>query len=147
MTAVRFIELDEDRRIASGLGQCAFYGPGAMWLCPWYHDPAAPEAAAERDKVLADYAAGKKHFLSVHYWRDHALSRPAIFVLCPDGSGWCPDQGSSNGTGWTTTGEPAKLTAHPSIVVSGYHGFLKDGVFTPDLEGRQALAWTPPALG
>ena len=42
-----------------------------------------------------------------------------------------------DGAGWTITGEPPHLTAHPSInVIGAYHGWLKDGVLSDDCEGR-----------
>lgn len=77
------------------------------------------------------------HMLSIHYWRDWALIRPPLMVICPGGGHWCPDQKSSNGDGWTVTGEAPAITAHPSIWVNQgrgapreYHGWLKDGVFS-----------------
>lgn len=104
--------------------------PGATWLCPWYHDP-------ERDGCT-----NYPYFLSQHYRKDWADKRPPIAVVCPNGSTWVIDQKSSNGTGWVVTGEHNCLTVSPSIDIKGhagqkdYHGYLRDGVFTPDLEGR-----------
>ncbi len=98
--------------------------PGAMWLCPWYCSPAD------------DQSEPIPHFLSIHYRNDWKGKRAPIAVRCPSGSLWVVDQNSSNGTGWVVTGEAPNITASPSIVVPGYHGFLKDGVFTDDLEGR-----------
>lgn len=60
-----------------------------------------------------------------------------LIVRCParpDGTGvcdWMVDGPSTNGDGWTRTGTPPKVTAHPSIFVhapSGFHGWLRDGV-------------------
>lgn len=114
---------------------------GSMWLCPWYHDPSNPEHLERIAPAIAALERGDPNrFLSIHYWRDWARIRPPIMVICPGGGHWCPDQGSSNGTGWTVTGEAPLITASPSIWVSQgqgppreYHGFLQNGVFTPPL--------------
>lgn len=122
----------EERRAAAGIDFTRWYGPGAMWLCPWYYDPANPEEHI-------------KGFLSQHYLSDWATLRPPLMVICPDGSHWCPDQKSSNGTGWAVAGEAPNITCTPSIVVKGYHGFLRGGVFTADLDAnREPMEWTPP---
>ena len=126
----------------------AYFPPGTMWFCPWYHDPAAEGAQAKVEEMLARmaghetqhprHAEGYRWHLSIHYWRDHALRRPPIEVVCPGGGHWCPDQISTNGSGWTVTGEAPNITCSPSIWVSQgegppreYHGFLQGGVFTP----------------
>lgn len=57
--------------------------------------------------------------------------RLPISVVCPDGRIWCVDSCSVDGKGWIVEGEVPKITCSPSIVTSGYHGFLKEGVFTP----------------
>jgi hypothetical protein len=54
-------------------------------------------------------------------------------VLTPNGKEWCVDAKSSNGDGWVVTGDPPKITCYPSIVVPDYHGFLREGVFTPNM--------------
>lgn len=101
--------------------------PGMMWLAPWYWDPAKGDENRMR--------RGGAH-LSPHYWRDHAGTRPPIVVCCPNGREWMVDAKSTNGDGWKVTGEPPTITCAPSIAVPGYHGFLRDGVFTEDVEGR-----------
>jgi len=103
--------------------------PGMAWFQPWYWDPAG--------KTESDLGPGEaRGFLSVHYWRAWALKRPPICVVCPNGEWWEIDRKSSNGTGWIVTGELPDITCTPSIVVKGYHGFLRNGEFTADLEGR-----------
>lgn len=120
-----------------------FWLPGMIWECPWYFDPANPEHAVRREKALArpesDYRAGNPNrFLSLHYWRDWSHLRPPLNVVCPNGAEWMVDQVSSNGTGWSVTGEPANLTCSPSIAATGYHGFLQGGQFTADCERPHA---------
>ena len=105
----------------------AYLTPGTGWFQPWYYDPAKPgEGYGERGD----------QFLSVHYWRDWAHIRPPICIVGPNGRQWEIDRKSSNGDGWKVEGEWPNLTCTPSIVLSGYHGFLRGGEFTPDVEGR-----------
>lgn len=56
-----------------------------------------------------------------------------LFVRTPGGD-WDVDSKSSNGDGWTRTGEPPNVTAHPSIGAGKgekdgykYHGWLRNG--------------------
>lgn len=82
------------------------------------------------------------------FWReDGGLSRdrqkwedtPHLYAVCPDGRMWDIDSASSNGNGWTRTGEPPAITCSPSIwtdTEKGYHGFLQGGVWTDDLSGK-----------
>lgn len=117
-----------------------FFPPGSMHYCPWYHDPSKEEDLAKVDSMIRRMQAEpERHWhLSIHYWRDWARIRPPIEVVCPGGIGWCPDQGSSNGDGWTVTGEVPLITCTPSIWAGQgkgppreYHGFLTAGVFSP----------------
>lgn len=48
-------------------------------------------------------------------------------VLMTPGGEWCIDSPASNGPGWTRTGTPPIVTARPSIICGGYHGWLTDG--------------------
>jgi hypothetical protein len=50
-------------------------------------------------------------------------SRPGI-----DQSVWPIDGPCANGGHWTRTGEPPLVTASPSILTPGYHGWLRAGV-------------------
>jgi hypothetical protein len=57
-----------------------------------------------------------------------------LTVRLPDGVDWAID-GPARSKGeppkphaWTRTGEPPRITASPSILTPGYHGWLKDGV-------------------
>lgn len=53
-----------------------------------------------------------------------------IIVRLPCGWDWNVDGPSKNGGYWTRTGSPPNLTVTPSILVPGYHGFLRDGSLT-----------------
>jgi hypothetical protein len=122
--------------------------PGMAWYQHFYFDPTGeferwraaqpdPEKYCRQPMIKRssnpDDRAG---FLSPHYWRDWSDKRPPICVVCPNGEQWEIDRWSSNGTGWTVTGELPHITCSPSIVVVGYHGFLRDGEFSADLDGR-----------
>lgn len=129
----------DDRRMA--LGQSRGGGaalsevvePCAMWESWWYFDPGNPDHIGRREKAMALIAAGQysgEYFLSKFYWKDWSDKRPPLSVLCPNGVEWCVDRKSSNGEGWKVTGTAPLITAHPSIDVTGFHGWLKEGVFT-----------------
>lgn len=60
-----------------------------------------------------------------------------LTIKLPDGSEWIIDGPASNGPGWQRTGIPPRITAQPSILSPGYHGWLTDGVLSDDLEGRE----------
>jgi hypothetical protein len=113
--------------------------PCPMWFATWHFDPADPEHKIRRDAALAAIADGtfgkgeRNYYLSKFYWQQWSHLRPPISVLCPNGAEWCVDAKSSNGDGWTVTGAPPKITCSPSILVPGYHGFLRDGVFTANI--------------
>lgn len=151
MTQVRLLTRDEfstaeNDRLAlaksradnRGASLSEILAPGSMWEVPWYFDPTNPDARERRRNVLARIEGGEDHrdYLSRHYWQDWSQIRPPLCVLCPNGREWCIDAKSSNGSGWVVTGTAPLITAHPSIAVPGYHGFLRDGVFTPDLDQR-----------
>lgn len=97
---------------------------GDWWYCPWYLD---------LDKFKRENHAS---FLSEHYLRDWNGLRDPVCIRLPGGDDWCIDQKSSNGSGWTVTGEEGLWTANPSILVPNYHGFLRDGVLSDDTDGR-----------
>lgn len=113
--------------------------PCAMWFSRWFFDPALPNDGPRRHAAIAaildgTFGAGERnYYLSRMYWQTWSHVRPPICVLCPNGKEWCVDSKSSNGEGWTVTGDPPALTCAPSIMVPGYHGFLQNGVFTPNM--------------
>ena len=104
--------------------------PGDCWYAP-----------GMREGEHADFY--RTRILSAQYERDHRATRPPIVVFMPDGGELCLDMAyRTNGimrpdrAGWTVTGTPPLLTVSPSIVISGYHGWLQGGVLGDDLEGR-----------
>lgn len=157
MRLTRLLTADEYSRLGDEAVAYGYYRndkrvflPGMGWPMPWYFNPANERDQAEREKRLRLTEAGEEDFLSVHYWRDWSDKRPPLCVVCPNGEWWEIDRKSSNGKGWTVTGEWPNLTCSPSIVVNGYHGYLRNGEFTPDLEGRgrngTALPLAPRSL-
>lgn len=58
-------------------------------------------------------------------------------VVKTPGGDWTVDGPATNGCGWTRTGTPPHITAHPSIGMLKpdgswrYHGWLRDGVLVP----------------
>lgn len=135
-------ELARSRPDGAGASLREILAPGAMWEVPWYFDPGNPDGRERRRRALEAIEAGEpiRDYLSRHYWLDWSDKRPPLCVLCPNGAEWCLDSKSSNGTGWAVTGAAPLITAAPSILVPGYHGFLRDGVFTPDIDNRGAAA-------
>lgn len=117
-----------DKAVADGMwrNDRRIFLPGMGWFNDWYLD-----------------RGHGSNFLSVHYQRDWAGKRPPIELVCPDGNLWCIDRKSSNGDGWKVTGEWPNITCSPSIDCNPgggmngpyYHGFLNNGVFTPDIAG------------
>ena len=93
--------------------------PGAMWF-------AEPD-----DPFISQY-------LSPEYQRDHAGRRAPLMVTLPNREVMCLDicfSGKTNG--WTVTGTAPNVTVSPSIHAAGrYHGWLRDGVLSDDVEGR-----------
>lgn len=80
---------------------------GAMWLATWM----PPAFGSIHFKALPTDVQAKGH----------------LIVKLPGGHDWDIDTGAKNGTGWTRQGEPPMVTARPSILVPGYHGFLTNG--------------------
>ena len=68
---------------------------------------------------------------------------PPIAVVMPYGYGslFCVDSAVSGETrGWQVTGDIENLAVSPSInIVNLYHGWIKDGVLSDDIEGRRYL--------
>jgi hypothetical protein len=112
------------------------FTPGMAWYEPWYYSPLdwAEKIGWGRRDNADPYCQRGDPFLSIHYWQDWADKRPPIAVVLPNGEEWEIDRKSSNGTGWIITGDLPAITASPSIAAGGYHGFLRGGEFTPDVD-------------
>lgn len=58
-------------------------------------------------------------------------------VKLPGGAEWHTDYESGPGLRWDVTGEMPSITVNPSINDDGvWHGWIKDGVISDDVEGR-----------
>ena len=135
LSFAEYVELGEDA-VRQGLyrNDKRVFVPGMAWYQPFYFDPLGELAALKRPGFRETAMCERNDsFLSVHYWRDWADKRPPICVVCPNGETWECDRKSSNGDGWIVTGELPNITCSPSIVVPGYHGFLRNGEFTEPL--------------
>ena len=123
----RLIDIDA---AAAEYGDDLYYRlrPGDMWevnRVRWETD----RAGLRRDWLI----------LSPEYWRDHGDRRPPLQVVLP-GQNWFDIDSRAGGTdhGWTVTGEPPNLTVSPSInSIGSYHGWLRGGVLSDDVEGRR----------
>lgn len=94
--------------------------PGDMWYAPAWLRPAARDS------------------LSPEYFRDWADKRPPLVVYLPSGRPFCVDRKASDGTWWAVAGEPPNITVNPSINhVGAYHGYLRNGVLSDDVDGRR----------
>jgi hypothetical protein len=103
--------------------------PGDIMFAPYYKE----KWAGTPDQI----GKSEGRFLSDRYLREDYDKRDPLVICLPDGWHWCIDQKASNGLeGWQVSGEVPNLTASPSILSPGYHGFLQNGVLTDDLEGR-----------
>lgn len=110
------------------------FTPGMAWYCPWYFTPDSWTEKMSWGHRDGPYCERGDPFLSIHYWQTWADKRPPIEVVLPNSETWEIDRKSSNGSGWTVTGELPNITCAPSIAARGYHGFLRDGAFTADCE-------------
>jgi hypothetical protein len=63
---------------------------------------------------------------------------PTWYVLLPNNCAWPIQHKGTDGASWTMTGEPPNITTTPSInYVKRYHGWIKDGVISEDVDGRK----------
>lgn len=84
---------------------------GAMWNAWW----------------LADVADGRYTGPDGKAW----------CVMMPGGIEWIVYGPSSDGKKWDVQGAPPIITASPSIGIGGlYHGFIKAGIISEDVDGR-----------
>ncbi len=81
--------------------------PGAMWHAPWLSEE----------------------------WR--GTDGLSLVLRLPDGHDWFMDGPSRDGGHWERRGSPPNITANPSILSPGYHGWLNNGILSDDLDGRR----------
>lgn len=104
-----------------------------------FYGPTLEEAKAD-PKRWNGWIRLQVGYLSDYYRANNTHRRP-LFVVLPNNDLFCVDgqcwkMGEHYG-GWTVTGEPPDITISPSINIGGsYHGFLQNGVISPDCEGR-----------
>lgn len=94
--------------------------PGAIWRATWMEDISPNPYAGPDGRVWA--------------------------MMMPSGDEWLIYGPATGGGKWTVTGELPKITVHPSIhQIGSYHGFVRDGIVTPDCEGRVFGRWPQTA--
>ena len=109
---------------------------GAMWY------------ARNNEGEVVSEAWRRKMHLSAHYWANNAHRPPLLVALpCNYSSGpglqvfsidsQCYERERGYYEGWSVDGEPPRITVAPSInIVGSYHGYLREGVVSDDVEGR-----------
>jgi hypothetical protein len=116
------------------------------WTCRFVESPLGEDKKTPGVLYYAPWLLERGSTFSLEYERDWRGKRPPICLVIPDYGPVCldrayyPPQGSH---GWTITGEVPRITAHPSLGIGQrndgkwfYHGWLKDGVLSDDIEGR-----------
>lgn len=136
--------------------------PGGPWRCrmvphPPLHEYGGIDTSGLQigDMFFVERPDDELHKLRLtqQYWNETAKQRKPLYVALPlrwhDGrvgvSLFLVDQQCYSGKGgkgyydgWRVTGAPPRITVHPSInMVGQYHGWLKDGVISRDVDGRQ----------
>lgn len=129
----------EEESIAKGWyrNDRRMFVPGMAWHQEFYWMPAGwprPAWMGMPGRVAEPRLHRGDSFLSIHYWQTWADKRPPVEVVLPNGETWEIDRKSSNGAGWIVVGDLPNITCAPSIAAQGYHGFLRDGQFTPDID-------------
>jgi hypothetical protein len=80
--------------------------------------------------------------LTAYYEEHNKPRRPPLVVMLPSMYPFCVDScfwrnGKPCKDGWKVTGDPPNITVEPSInIVGDYHGWLRNGVISDDVEGR-----------
>lgn len=112
--------------------------PGTCWFARWYFDPTKDQQKLE---TLIELSRQNKKYLSLNYLERWATVRPPYVIVLPNRVAWCPDShpvvgGEFASGGWDVEGDIENLTVSPSINMPQYHGWIKDGYVTADIEGR-----------
>jgi hypothetical protein len=114
--------------------QCGYeYKPENEWQL-FYHQIHL-YGKEQKECTLEDCPIGSMWYADWYSWK--GPDGRSLYVKTPSG-GWCIDGPSSNSKKpWTRTGTPPKVSAHPSINMHNYHGWLQDGVLSDDVEERK----------
>jgi hypothetical protein len=115
------------------------FAEGDSWQL--HIDPLYLDVATGREYTLREAPPGAMWdacwLRAVNRFRERSPDGAVLMLRLPDGYEWCIDGPSSNGPGWERSGTPPQITARPSILSPGYHGWLDHGVLSDDLEGRR----------
>lgn len=121
------------------------------WTCQ-LRDPPTPEerkagAVSVGDmwfawSLVKDGQPVVPDFLSTTYVEKRMADRPPLMIRLPGGIDFCLDCRADcpgGEVGWQITGTLPNITVSPSLNVLGvWHGFLRDGVLSDDLNGRHS---------
>ena len=104
------------------------------WPCQLV--PAAKSPKEVGDVWFAEWAIPN---LSPEYDRDWRESRAPVVIRLPGHVDFCPDRCADDSrSGWVVTGTTPHLTFSPSVNIGRtWHGFVRGGVISDDVEGRQ----------
>lgn len=107
------------------------------WACRLVPADKAPKEVG--DMWYAPWLLDGKWGLSPEYQSDWHKKRHPVVVYLPDRIDFCPDLcADGTNSGWTVTGETPNLTFSPSVNILGmWHGYVRDGQITDDIEGRR----------
>jgi hypothetical protein len=113
----------DDPRWPTHCEQCGIALPGdTVWQV--FQERIYRRTDTGEEHLLRDAPPGAMYIATWFHEKDH------LHVCLPPNGGhdyWDVDGPSSNGNGWTRTGEPPNVTANPSILTPRYHGFLRNG--------------------
>lgn len=104
----------------------------------WQYNPDDLYVTRTDGEMYTMLSAPPGAMINATWYRDHPHTGDRInddgislLVKLPCGVWWHVDGPSYNdgkvGPGWVRTGNPPNVTARPSILTAGYHGWLTDG--------------------
>lgn len=94
----------------------------------WQRNIARRYVRRDTGAVFTMNAAPPGAMWDATWWPLDTPDGRVLVVRLPDGIDWMIDGPATNGRGWTRSGTPPAITARPSILTTGYHGWLTDGV-------------------
>lgn len=113
----------DDPRWPTSCEQCgAALEPETHWQV--FHELIYRRTDNGSEHTLRDAPPGAMYIATWFHEKNH------LHVCLPPNGAldyWDVDGPSSNGNGWTRSGEPPNVTASPSILTPRYHGFLRAG--------------------